>query len=74
MKCLLLQTNNLLSGVAIDMIIYSIIIPVVPFQLEHLGYTGISALSGWLLFAYVSNLLCPSIPLLILLEFSLEVY
>lgn len=56
MKYLLLQTNNLLSGVAIDMIIYSIIIPVVPFQLEHLGYTGISALSGWLLFAYVSNL------------------
>ncbi|XP_006454567.1 hypothetical protein AGABI2DRAFT_214792, partial [Agaricus bisporus var. bisporus H97] len=43
-------------GVAVDVIVYSIIIPVIPFQLEHLGYTGISALSGWLLFAYVNCL------------------
>lgn len=50
------------TGVAVDVIVYSIIIPVIPFQLEHLGYTGISALSGWLLFAYVNCLfsLAPS--------------
>ncbi|KAF5355684.1 hypothetical protein D9756_004003 [Leucocoprinus leucothites] len=44
-------------GIAIDVIVYSIVVPVVPFQLEHLGYTGISALSGWLLFAYSGGLL-----------------
>jgi len=60
------NVNNLSSGVTTDMIVYSIIIPVVPFQLEHLGYTGISALSGWLIFAFVSNFLCSSIPLLIM--------
>jgi hypothetical protein len=25
-----------------------------PFQLQRLGYTGVSALMGWLLFGYVS--------------------
>lgn len=36
------------------MIVYSIIIPVMPFQLERLGYQHVSSLAGWLLFAYVS--------------------
>jgi hypothetical protein len=40
-------------GIAIDLLVYSIIIPVIPFQLESIGYTGVSALAGWLLFAYV---------------------
>ena len=37
-----------------DLLVYSTIIPVLPFQLEHLGYQGVSGLVGWLLFAYVS--------------------
>lgn len=40
--------------------VYSIVIPVLPFHLEKLGYTGISARLGWILFAYV--LIYSSIP------------
>ena len=36
--------------------VYTIIIPVLPFRLQDLHYTGISGLTGWLLFAYVSQL------------------
>lgn len=43
----------MLSGVATDLLVYSIIVPVMPFQLERLGYHAVSALTGWLLFAYV---------------------
>ncbi len=41
-------------GIAVDLLVYSIIIPVIPFQLEKLGYSNISALTGWLLFCYAS--------------------
>ncbi|ETW87640.1 major facilitator superfamily, partial [Heterobasidion irregulare TC 32-1] len=44
------------ARVATDMIIYSIVIPVLPFHLEHLGYSGISSLVGYLLFAYSGGL------------------
>ncbi|TEB39101.1 MFS general substrate transporter [Coprinellus micaceus] len=44
------------SGIAIDLLVYSIIIPVIPFQLEQLGYDGVSGLAGWLLFAYTSHI------------------
>lgn len=40
-------------GITTDLLIYSIIIPVVPFQLERLKYHSVSALTGWLLCAYV---------------------
>ena len=36
-----------------DITVYSIIIPVLPFRLEALGYSGVSSLVGWLLFAFV---------------------
>jgi DHA1 family solute carrier family 18 vesicular amine transporter 1/2 len=36
-----------------DISAYSIIIPVLPFRLEALGYSGVSSLVGWLLFAFV---------------------
>lgn len=36
-----------------DLLVYSIVIPVLPFQLERLGYSNISGLVGWLLFGYV---------------------
>ena len=41
------------KGIATDLIIYSIVIPVLPFRLETKGYTGVSTLVGYLLFAYV---------------------
>lgn len=47
-------SDYLIIGVLTDIIIYSIITPVLPFRLEGLGYTGVSALVGWLLFSYVS--------------------
>ncbi|RDB29583.1 putative MFS-type transporter C18.02 [Hypsizygus marmoreus] len=50
-------------GVATDLLVYSIIIPVMPFQLQKLGYTGVSALSGWLLFAYSAGLVVATIPI-----------
>lgn len=31
------------------------LIPVFPFQLQKLGYSDVSGLVGWLLFAYVSD-------------------
>jgi hypothetical protein len=40
-------------GITTDLLVYSIIIPVMPFQLERLGYHNVSALTGWLLCAYV---------------------
>lgn len=39
-----------------DLIVYSIVIPVLPFRLERLGYSGVSALVGWLLFSYVRSI------------------
>jgi hypothetical protein len=43
-----------ISGITTDLLVYSIIIPVVPFQLERLSYHKVSELTGWLLCAYVS--------------------
>ena len=45
----------LIIGVTTDLLVYSLIVPIIPFQLEDLGYTGVSGLVGWLLFAYVSS-------------------
>ncbi|TFY70057.1 hypothetical protein EVJ58_g23 [Rhodofomes roseus] len=43
-------------GVASDLLVYSLIVPIIPFQLEDLGYTGVSGLVGWLLFAYSAGI------------------
>jgi hypothetical protein len=40
-------------GIATDLLVYSLIIPVLPFRLEELGYKNPSALVGYLLFAFV---------------------
>ncbi|KAG6371621.1 MFS general substrate transporter [Boletus reticuloceps] len=53
-------------GITTDLLVYSIIIPVIPFQLEHLGFHSVSARTGWLLFAYVS----PTIPIAVFAEKS----
>lgn len=43
-------------GLLVDLMVYTIIIPVLPFRLQDLHYTGISGLTGWLLFAYVCEI------------------
>ncbi|KAK0200797.1 MFS general substrate transporter [Desarmillaria ectypa] len=49
-------------GIATDLLIYSMVIPVVPFQLEKLGYKDVASLTGWLLFAYSGGLAMATIP------------
>ncbi|EJF58463.1 MFS general substrate transporter [Dichomitus squalens LYAD-421 SS1] len=39
-------------GVTTDILVYSMIVPVLPFRLQDLGYADVSGLVGWLLFAY----------------------
>ncbi|KAG0697793.1 major facilitator superfamily domain-containing protein [Suillus ampliporus] len=51
------------TGITTDLLVYSIIIPVLPFQLEHLGYHQVSSLTGWLLFAYSVGLVASTIPI-----------
>ncbi|KDQ54891.1 hypothetical protein JAAARDRAFT_38007 [Jaapia argillacea MUCL 33604] len=51
------------SSITTDLIIYSIVIPVFPFQLQRLGYTGVSSLVGWLLFAYSGGLVLSTPPI-----------
>ncbi|KIK99897.1 hypothetical protein PAXRUDRAFT_131055 [Paxillus rubicundulus Ve08.2h10] len=50
-------------GITTDLLVYSIIIPVIPFQLEHLKYQNVSALTGWLLCAYSAGLVLSTIPI-----------
>ncbi|KAF5392542.1 hypothetical protein D9757_002152 [Collybiopsis confluens] len=49
-------------GIATDLLVYSIIIPVIPFQLEKLGYTAISERTSWLLFSYSAGLVVSTLP------------
>ncbi|KJA29370.1 hypothetical protein HYPSUDRAFT_32786 [Hypholoma sublateritium FD-334 SS-4] len=55
-------------GIAVDLTVYSIIIPVMPFQLERLGYTDVSSLTGWLLFSFSAGLVLSTIPIALLSE------
>ncbi|TFK76705.1 MFS general substrate transporter [Pluteus cervinus] len=55
-------------GIITDLIVYSIIIPVMPFRLEHLHYHHISSLTGWLIFAYSAGLVLSTIPIALLSE------
>jgi len=55
-------------GIATDMLVYSAVIPVFPFQLERLGYSRVSSLVGWLLFAYSGGLVLSTIPIAMLSE------
>ncbi|KAH9486666.1 MFS-type transporter ppzB [Psilocybe cubensis] len=43
-------------GVAVDLLVYSMIIPVIPFHLERLGHSSISSMTGWLLFAFATTI------------------
>lgn len=41
------------TGILTDLLVYSLIIPVIPYQLKALGYDGIGAKISWLLVAFV---------------------
>ncbi|KAH9927461.1 MFS general substrate transporter [Epithele typhae] len=55
-------------GVFVDILIYSLIVPVIPFRLQDLGYDGVSGLVGWLLFAYSAALVISTPPIAHLTE------
>ncbi|KAG6814450.1 hypothetical protein H0H92_007454 [Tricholoma furcatifolium] len=48
----LFTTITVTVGITTDLLVYTIIVPVMPFHLEQLGYNDVSALTGWLLFAF----------------------
>ncbi|KAG1749671.1 major facilitator superfamily domain-containing protein [Suillus paluster] len=50
-------------GITTDLLVYSVIIPVLPFQLERLGDHKVSSLTGWLLCAYSAGLVVSTIPI-----------
>ena len=41
------------TGILIDILVYSLIIPVIPYRLEALGYDAIGSKTSWLLVAFV---------------------
>ncbi|KAI6005059.1 MFS general substrate transporter [Pisolithus orientalis] len=57
-------------GITTDLLVYSIIIPVIPFQLQRLQYKSVSALTGWLLCAYSAGLVLSTIPIAVYSEKS----
>ncbi|KZS93243.1 MFS general substrate transporter [Sistotremastrum niveocremeum HHB9708] len=50
-------------GIATDLLVYNIIVPVIPFRLESLGYDQVSARTGWLLFAFSAGLALSTPPI-----------
>lgn len=50
-------------SVFVDLLVYSVLIPVIPFRLEKMGYKSVSALTGWLLVAYSLGLVVATPPL-----------
>ena len=50
------------SKVLVDLSSYSIVVPVIPFRLEALGYTDIGSKTGWLVAAYAGGLIVSSPP------------
>lgn len=50
-------------GLMSDSLVYSIIIPIIPFKLEQMGYRNISGRVGWLLFAYSAGVVISTPPL-----------
>ncbi|KAF7437249.1 hypothetical protein PC9H_004086 [Pleurotus ostreatus] len=55
-------------GIVTDLLVYSIVLPVMPFHLESLGYTNVASLTGWLLFGYSGGLVVATIPTAMLSE------
>ncbi|KAJ7630485.1 MFS general substrate transporter [Roridomyces roridus] len=55
-------------GIATDLFVYSLIIPVIPFQLERLHYQHVSGLTGLLLFANAIGMVIFTVPVAIFSE------
>lgn len=51
------------QGITTDVFFYAIIIPVIPFRLEALGYDHPSSLTGYLLLAFAGGLLISTPPI-----------
>ncbi|GAA5855560.1 hypothetical protein JCM9279_005121 [Rhodotorula babjevae] len=47
-------------GILVDLSAYSLVVPVVPFRLEALGYDDIGGKTGWLVAAYAAGLIVSS--------------
>lgn len=50
-------------GVLTDLSGYGLVVPVVPYRLQALGYDGIGAKTGWLVAAYAGGLIISSPPI-----------
>ncbi|KAF4623451.1 hypothetical protein D9613_002041 [Agrocybe pediades] len=61
-------TSVIALGIAVDLLVYSTIIPIMPFHLEKLGFHNVAGLTGWLLFAYSGGLVLSTIPIAMLSE------
>lgn len=55
-------------GILTDCLVYSVVISVMPFHLERLGYSSASSLTGWILFAYSAGIVISTIPTAMLSE------
>ncbi|KAI0757424.1 MFS general substrate transporter [Daedaleopsis nitida] len=55
-------------GITTDILVYSMIVPIIPFRLQELGYGGVSGLVGWLLFAYSAAIVISTFPIAYLSE------
>lgn len=47
-------------GILVDISGYSIVVPVIPFKLETLGYAEPASLTGWIVAAYAAGLILSS--------------
>ncbi|KAM0748071.1 MFS general substrate transporter [Meredithblackwellia eburnea MCA 4105] len=50
-------------GIVTDLSGYGLIVPVVPFRLQSLGYSNVGAKTGWLVAAYAAGLIVSSPPI-----------
>ncbi|SCZ90569.1 BZ3500_MvSof-1268-A1-R1_Chr9g10882 [Microbotryum saponariae] len=50
-------------GVLVDLSGYGLVVPVVPFRLEALGYDNVGSKTGWLVAAYAAGLIVSSPPI-----------
>ncbi|ORY87390.1 major facilitator superfamily domain-containing protein [Leucosporidium creatinivorum] len=50
-------------GVMVDLAGYGLVVPVIPFRLEALGYDEVGAKTGWLVAAYAAGLIVSSPPI-----------
>nr|XP_018260404.1 uncharacterized protein I303_07322 [Kwoniella dejecticola CBS 10117]OBR82562.1 hypothetical protein I303_07322 [Kwoniella dejecticola CBS 10117] len=55
-------TTVVTLGVTTDILTYTIVVPVLPYRLQALNYSNISALTSWLLFAYSIGIFLCTLP------------